>query len=95
MTREIRITPRFKRSFRKFIQQNTLLRSQVQKTLYALSQDAFAPSLDTHKQKGELYNLQACSCGYDCRIIFRIETDTLTNKEYILLVDIGSHDEVY
>lgn len=95
MIRKLLITPRFKRSFRKFIRHNNLLRSQVQKTLDTLSEDAFAPSLDTHKLKGDLYEFQSCSCGYDCRIIFRIERDSATNQEYILLVDIGSHDEVY
>jgi mRNA interferase YafQ len=95
MTRKLRLTPRFKRSFRKFIRHNTLRRSEVQQTLDTLSGDAFAPSLDTHKLKGDLYQFQSCSCGYDCRIIFRIERDTATGEEYILLVDIGTHDEVY
>jgi mRNA interferase YafQ len=95
MTRELRITPRFKRSFRKFIQRSNLVRSEVQKTLDTLSENAFAPSLGTHKLKGHLVELQACSCGYDCRIVFRIERDAATNQEYILLVDIGTHDEVY
>jgi mRNA interferase YafQ len=95
MTRELRITPRFKRSFRKFIQRSSLVRSEVQKTLDKLSENAFAPSLGTHKLKGDLYNLQACSCGYDCRIVFSIERNEASGEEYILLVDIGSHDEVY
>ena len=95
MTRELRLTPRFKRSFRKFVQRSSLLRAEVQKTLDSLSEDALSAHLGTHKLKGNLYNLHACSCGYDCRIIFTIERDETTNQEYILLVDIGSHDDVY
>ena len=45
--------------------------------------------------KGELLGLRACSCGYDCRIIFAIETDEDSKEKVILLLDIGTHDEVY
>jgi two-component system NtrC family response regulator len=37
----------------------------------------------------------SCSCGYDCRILFQIRHDETTNEEYILPVDIGTHDDVY
>jgi mRNA interferase YafQ len=95
MTREIVSTPRFKRSFRKFVRHNDLLRSEVQQALDKLRVDAFAPELGTHKLKGSLFEHQSCSCGYDCRIVFRVERDVATGEEYILLVDIGTHDEVY
>ncbi|MFZ4557119.1 MAG: type II toxin-antitoxin system YafQ family toxin [Pseudanabaena sp.] len=39
--------------------------------------------------RGKLEGFQSCSCGYDCRIIFSIDT------EEIVLIDIGNHDEVY
>ena len=55
----------------------------------------FCPSLGPHKLVGELMGLRACSCGYDCRIVFRIEVDESTELEVILLLDIGTHDEVY
>jgi len=37
----------------------------------------------------------ACSCGYDCRVVFSLEIDEDSGGEVILLVDIGTHDEVY
>lgn len=43
----------------------------------------------------ELLGLWACSCGYDCRILFSIEKENESDKEIILLLDIGTHDEVY
>jgi mRNA-degrading endonuclease YafQ of YafQ-DinJ toxin-antitoxin module len=51
--------------------------------------DVFAPMLETHPLKGKLEGFQSCYCGYDCRILFRIE------EEEIVLFDIGTHDEVY
>ncbi|MFW9260612.1 MULTISPECIES: type II toxin-antitoxin system YafQ family toxin [unclassified Nostoc] len=57
--------------------------------------DVFAPALGTHKLSGKLDGLQSCSCGYDCRVVFSIELDAETNTEAIVLLDIGTHDEVY
>jgi len=39
--------------------------------------------------------LYACSCGYDCRIVFSVEKDKETDKEIIVLISIGTHNEVY
>lgn len=39
--------------------------------------------------------LRACSCGYDCRIVFRIEEAEDSGNEEIVLIDIGTHNEVY
>jgi mRNA-degrading endonuclease YafQ of YafQ-DinJ toxin-antitoxin module len=60
-----------------------------------LEEDAFVPELKTHKLSGNLYGLYACSCSYDCRIIFSVEKDSKSKTEAILLIDIGTHDEVY
>jgi mRNA interferase YafQ len=39
--------------------------------------------------------LWACYVEYDRRIVFTFEKDPDTGNELIVLVDIGSHDEVY
>lgn len=39
--------------------------------------------------------LWACSCGYDCRIVFSFENDEESGAELIVLLDIGTHDVVY
>lgn len=57
--------------------------------------DVFYSPLGTYKLSGELFGLWACSCGYDCRIIFALEIDPGSSEEIILLLDIGTHDEVY
>jgi mRNA interferase YafQ len=54
-----------------------------------LQEDIFALKMDTHLLRGELAGLYACSCGYDYRIIFPIEDNQ------IILLDLGSHDQVY
>lgn len=83
----------FEKSYKKFVGNNNQLKTSVHAALQRLEDDAFSPRLKTHKLSGNLYGLLACSCGYDCRIIFSIENEN--KQETILLVDIGTHDEVY
>lgn len=52
--------------------------------------DPFDPRLTTHKLSGRLKGLWAFSIGYDCRVIFQF-----LSRYEVLLVNIGSHDEVY
>jgi len=89
------LTPKFKRAFRKFVKRNANLQERIENTLLLMEADIFAPNLGTHKLSGKLDGLQSCSCGYDCRIVFSIEQDEDTNTEVIILLDIGTHDEVY
>lgn len=89
------LTPKFKRAFRKFVKRNAELQQRIEDTLQQMEADVFAPALGTHKLSGKLDGLQSCSCGYDCRVVFSIELDAETNTEAIVLLDIGTHDEVY
>lgn len=93
--RQLVPTPAFRRAYRKFVRRNRLLEERIERTLKLMEADVFAPSLGTHRLSGELMGLRACSCGFDCRIIFRLEVDPETESEMILLLDIGTHDEVY
>lgn len=88
-------TPKFRRSFKKFVRQNVGLQRQVERTLLQMMEDVFATTLMSHRLKGEYEGLRACSCGYGCRIIFSIERNPETNEEEIVLLNVGSHDEVY
>lgn len=93
--RSLVLTPKFKRAFRKFVKRNADLQQRIEDTLQQMETDVFAPTLSTHKLSGKLDGLQSCSCGYDCQIVFPIESDSATNHEVIVLLDIGTHDEVY
>ncbi len=85
----------FKRSFKKIIKKNPQLQEQIIKALKLLANDPFTPSLKSHKLGGNLAGLCSCSVAYDCRIIFSFSEDEKLLEMVILLVDIGSHDEVY
>jgi mRNA interferase YafQ len=93
--RQLVLTPKFKRSFRKFVLRNSKLQKRIEEILQQMQEDVFASKLGTHSLKGELLGLKACSCGYDCRILFSLEIDKETKEEVIILLDIGTHDEVY
>ncbi len=45
---------KFVRKFKRLIKKNPQLRSQIEQVLQKLSDDAFDPSLRTHKLKGDL-----------------------------------------
>ncbi len=87
--RKIVVSPKFSRAFRRYIRRNPELKPRIENVIRQMELDLSAPSLGTHPLKGKLEGLQACSCGYDCRIVFSIEPDE------IVLIDIGNHNEVY
>jgi mRNA-degrading endonuclease YafQ of YafQ-DinJ toxin-antitoxin module len=71
------------------------MRCKIDDVLQAMHEEVFRPALGTHKLSGKLVGLWACSCGYDCRIIFTIQTAEEGDAESILPLDIGTHYEVY
>lgn len=93
--RELVLTPQFKRAYRKFVKRDRSLQKHIEDALEIMQADVFTYSLGTHKLSGALHGLWASSCGYDCRIIFALETEAGTGREVIVLLDIGTHDEVY
>ncbi len=82
----------FKRTVKKF-SKNSDFMIDLHSTLSLLSENPFNPKLKTHKLKGTLEGLYACSVNYSFRIIFRFLKEL--NKTNILLIDLGTHDEVY
>jgi mRNA interferase YafQ len=87
--------PSFKRSLKRLTRKNPQLKEKVSEILDLLSEDPFAPSLKSHKLTGQLDGWWSCTVSYDCRIIFGFENNLKAGEERILLIDIGSHDEVY
>ena len=82
------------RALKRRIRRQPGLRGKVEQTLRQLAKDPFHPSLHSHKLKGPLSGAWACSVGYDVRILFEFVQDK-SGEEEILLLSIGSHDEVY
>jgi mRNA-degrading endonuclease YafQ of YafQ-DinJ toxin-antitoxin module len=67
----------------------------IEGTLRLLSKEPFAPQLETRKLKGRLSGSWACSVGYDMRIIFDFVKGPDKKEDDILLMEIGTHEEVY
>jgi len=88
-------TPKSLRSFKRLIRKNPNLRPSIKQTLLQLAQDPFDSSLRTHKLKGELANVWSCSIDYKHRILFEFVENPQDNQEAILLLNLGTHDEVY
>ena len=85
----------FERAFRRRTRRNPALRKRILDTLTTLVENPFTPSLRTHRLRGQLEGLWACWVEYDCRIVFTFEADPAGGDDAIVLIDIGTHDEVY
>jgi len=96
MPYQIVTSKQFERAFKKFSGKNQKLKDSIFKALQKLADDPYDSSLRTHKLSGKLAAYLACYCGYDCRIIFVLEqSKTKSDSQNILLLDIGTHDDVY
>jgi addiction module RelE/StbE family toxin len=84
----------FVRKFKRLTKKNPQLRSQIEKALQFLAEDPFDSSLHTHKLKGNLDGVWSCSIDYDNRILFEF-VENPDSEEEILLLTLGSHDDVY
>jgi mRNA-degrading endonuclease YafQ of YafQ-DinJ toxin-antitoxin module len=71
------------------------LQAHIEAALRRMAENVFDPRLKTHHLSGQLSGLHACSAGYDCRIIFSKQKHLKTKAEVLLLINIGSHDQVY
>lgn len=84
-------TTGFSRAAKKFALQHPDLRTIFATILSDLESDPFQPHLKFHHLTGKLKGVQAVSITHSYRITLTV---LITDKEIILL-DIGSHDEVY
>ena len=86
------VTPdAFIRQARKFLQKHPDIKPKFQRVLEQLQSNPFEPSLRLHALGGQLAGLHAVSLTYSYRLTLTLQ---VTEKEIILL-DIGSHDDVY
>jgi mRNA-degrading endonuclease YafQ of YafQ-DinJ toxin-antitoxin module len=93
MNRELIRTTAFVRAARRYVKKHPHAADDIEAALQLLSEDAHDPRLKTHKLKGDLEGVWACSAGYDLRILF--EFVPIDEGEAILLLTLGTHDEVY
>jgi len=91
MTFTLVTTRHFDRRARTFLRKHPELRPVLGDTLGQLRQDPFDPRLRLHALSGELTGIQAVSLTHSYRLTLTLQ---ITEREIVLL-DIGSHDEVY
>lgn len=84
-------TPTFDRSLEGFIRSHPELKKKIARVILDLEKDPFQPHLRFHPLKGRLEGLCAVSLTYHYRITLILEV----HKSEVVLLDIGSHDEVY
>ncbi len=85
----------FTRSFKRRMRKRPDLHNDIAEALRLLVGNPFALQLETHKLKGKLSGSWACSAGYDLRIVFDFVKTEKGSEDDILLLAIGTHDEVY
>lgn len=76
---------------RRFLGKHPALARQYRKTLEILEVNPFHPSLRLHPLKGRLAGLHAVSIN----VSYRITLEFFFNEKEIILVHVGSHEEVY
>ena len=84
-------TDHFSRAAKKFIKFHPDQRGRLANLLRDLEQDPYPPHLRLHPLKGKLKGIQAISLTHSYRITLII----MVTEQEIILLDIGSHDEVY
>lgn len=82
---------RFLRQARRFFKKHPDLKPRFAKVISQLQDDPFQSGLALHPLSGKLSGCHAVSLTYSYRITLTL---LITEKEIILL-DVGSHDEVY
>jgi len=85
----------FVRAYKRILRRQPELPARIEQTLKALIQDPFHPQLHSHKLKGDLGGTWACTVSYDLRILFEFIQNQESGIEEILLLTIGTHEDVY
>lgn len=87
--RRIAASKNFQKRLRTFLKKYLESETQLAKVFSLLGKDIFIESLHTHKLSGVMKYLHACSISYSYRLVFNFD------DEFVYLLDIGTHDEVY
>ena len=81
----------FVKKVARFLKKHPDLKDKLYKTFEFLEKNPFHPSLRLHKLSGVLKEFYSISLDMKYRIII----DLIIEDEKIILLDIGTHDEVY
>jgi len=81
----------YRKKLKKFLKKHPQTFPKYEKTIFFLETNPYHPSLRLHKLQGSLSEYHSISIDMDYRIII----DFIIVDDEIILIDIGSHDEVY
>ncbi|MDP6525397.1 MAG: type II toxin-antitoxin system YafQ family toxin [Kiritimatiellia bacterium] len=84
-------TETFARTARKFLRRHCGLAGLFEDVLKQLEDDPHLPRLRLHRLKGKHRDKHAVSLTYSYRIVLILRIE----KGEIILLDVGSHDDVY
>jgi mRNA-degrading endonuclease YafQ of YafQ-DinJ toxin-antitoxin module len=84
-------TPAFLRALRLYLRRHPAMGEQVEAVVEQLRTDPFAPALRLHPLHGRLQGEHAVRITQGDRIVLTL----LISEREIVLLDIGSHDELY
>ena len=85
------VPDQFLKTANKFIKRHPDLRSQFEKIIEISIKDPLHPSLQLHSLKGKFKGLSAIRLTYKYRITLILQIE----KKEIILIDIGSHNNIY
>ena len=87
---KIELHPDFKKSYKKRISNNPKLVLKTAQRINLFQENSDEPILRVHQLKGSKNNLRAFSITGDIRIVYM-----KISEEHIILLDIGTHNQVY
>ena len=91
MNYKIVISNTYKKRVKKFLKKHPDMLKRYAKALAILEVDPFHPSLRLHKLKGNLNEYYSVSINLEYRVVI----DFLVIDNEMILIAIGSHDNVY
>lgn len=91
MTYTLIFTDSYKKRSKHFAKNHPELKESYRKTLQLLAYNPFHPSLRVHPLKGKLSGLHSISIN----ISYRITLEMMITEKEIILINVGSHDDVY
>jgi len=91
MSYSLIFTDSYKKRAKRFAKQHPELKEHYRDTLHLLSKNPNHPSLRLHPLKGKLTGLHSVSITFS----YRITLELIISEQEIILVNVGSHDEVY
>ena len=80
----------FIKIMKKWLKRHPELKNIFERQLHQFEMNPFHPSLKTHNLSGKLKDCSAFSITHRYRLVFKF-----LSPDKVLLIDIGSHEEVY